>query len=121
MRVVLVCSHSDAVALPPQADSFNIVLMDNSGAHTAKRLKLPDNVAFVFQPAASPELNPAERVWHDLKGKLAWQTFTTLEELQQELLEHLHHYQNDTLRSLTGFAFLLQAIHLVDLIHVVCS
>jgi putative transposase len=40
--------------------------MDYSGAHTAKRLKLPPNVALVFQPAASPELNLAERVWQDV-------------------------------------------------------
>ena len=43
-----------------------LLLMDYSGAHTAKRLKLPPNVALVFQPAASPELNLAERVWQDV-------------------------------------------------------
>lgn len=62
--------------------TFNIVVMDNSGAHTAKRLKLPANVAIVFQPAASPELNPAERVWQDLKQQLSWLTFTNLEGLE---------------------------------------
>ena len=38
------------------ADSFNLLVMDNSGAHTAKRLNVPPNVGLVFQPAANPEL-----------------------------------------------------------------
>jgi hypothetical protein len=42
--------------------SFNLLLLDNT-AHIAKRLKIPSNVGLVFQPAATPELNPAERVW----------------------------------------------------------
>lgn len=46
-----------------QVRILNVWLLDTSGAQRAKRLKLPPNVALVFQPAASPELNPAERVW----------------------------------------------------------
>jgi hypothetical protein len=42
------------------ANSFNILLIDNVGAHIAERLMLASNVAAVFQLRASPELNPAE-------------------------------------------------------------
>lgn len=101
--------------------TFNVLLLDNSGAHTAKRLKLPPNVALVFQPAASPELNPAERVWQDLKEQLAWMTFADLDALEQELVERLNAYDADTLSRLTSYPYLVQAIHLIQAIHVVCS
>jgi len=94
-------------------NSFNILLLDNAGAHVAKRLCLPANVAFVFQPPASPELNPAERVWQDLKDQLAWMTFADLEALQQEVVEKLCAYDARTLQSLTSYPYLLEAIHVV--------
>jgi transposase len=101
--------------------TFNLLLLDNSGAHTAKRLKLPSNVAFVFQPAANPELNPAERVWQDLKEQLAWMTFADLDALEREIVERVNAYKEDTLSSLTSYPYLVQAIHLIQAIHVACS
>jgi len=52
-------------------DSLNLLLLDNSGAPTAQRLTLPENVRLVFLPPYCPELNPIERVWRDLKDALA--------------------------------------------------
>jgi transposase len=100
---------------------FNILLMDNSGAHTAKRLTVPANVALVFQPVANPELNPAERVWQDLKAQLAWLTFPDLDALEREIMERVNGYDAATLRSLTSYPYLVQAIRLIQAIHVVCS
>src|SRR5262245_61921586 len=99
--------------------TFTMLLMDNSGAHTAKRLTLPLNVALVFQPAASPELTPAERVWHDLKDQFAWLIFGDLDALEREIVERVRAYQAATLNSLTSYPYLVQAIHLIQAIHVV--
>jgi hypothetical protein len=60
-------------------DSLNLLLLDNSGAHTAQRLTLPENVRLVFLPPYCPELNPIERVWRDLKDALAWLQFPHLD------------------------------------------
>jgi transposase len=46
----------------PFADNLNILLLDNSGAHTAQRLMIPANVRLVFLPPYCPELHPIERV-----------------------------------------------------------
>jgi hypothetical protein len=67
-------------------DSLNILILDKSGAHTAKRLRLPENVRLVFLPPYCPELNPIERVWRDLKDELAWEQFTDL--ASQQLKHH---------------------------------
>lgn len=94
--------------------TFNIMMMDNSGAHKAKQLRIPANISLVFQPPANPELNPPERVWQDLKSHLAWQIFDDLAALQDELVKLLGEYDADTLRSLTGYPYLLQAIQAIS-------
>ncbi len=95
------------------ATTYNVVVLDNSAAHTTKDLRLPDNMAFVFLPPYSPELNPAERVWLDLRGRMAWQQFADLECLEDELCVHLDQYDAATFQSLTSYPYLIEAIHTV--------
>jgi transposase len=92
-------------------DSLNLLLLDNSGAHTAQRLTLPANVRLVFLPPYCPELNPIERVWRDLKDMLAWLQFASLEVQQDYVATLLKSYEPPTLQSLTGYAYLVAAIH----------
>lgn len=90
-------------------DSLNIVLLDKSGAHTAKCLKIPDNVRLVFLPPYCPELNPIERFWRDLKDDLAWQQFTDLALQREAVADLLRAYDTQTVQSLTGYSYLVQA------------
>ena len=63
-------------------DSLNILLLDNSGAHTARHIRWPAHVRCVWLPPYCPELNPIERFWRDLKDDLAWLQFTNLDAQQ---------------------------------------
>jgi putative transposase len=92
-------------------DSFNILLLENSGAHTAQRIRWPDNVRYVWLPPYCPELNPIERVWRDLKDDLAWQQFTDLDAQQGYVGDLLRAYDAPTLRALTGYTYLVEAIN----------
>lgn len=95
------------------AETFNVLILDNSAVHTSKTLRLPSNVALVFLPPYSPELNPAERLWHDLRGRMAWQVFTNLDELESTLCTHLTQYTPAMVQSLTGYPYLRKAIDAV--------
>jgi transposase len=92
-------------------DSLNILLLDNSGAHTAQRIRWPENVRCVGLPPYWPELNPSERVWRDLTDDLAWQQFTDLAAPQDSVANLLRAYEPPTLQALTGYAYLVDAIH----------
>jgi transposase len=83
-------------------DSFNLLLLDNSGAHTAQRIRWPAHVQSVWLPPYGPELNPIERVWRDVKVDLAWQQFVDLEAQQVDVGNLLQAYDAPTLQSLTG-------------------
>lgn len=91
--------------------SLNIVVLDNSAAHTAKKLTLPANVRCVFLPPYCPELNPIERLWRDLKDDLAWEQYTDLDHQQDAVADLLCAYDAPTIQSLTGYSYLLKAIH----------
>ena len=51
-------------------ESMNVLVIDGAPAHIAGSLILPDNVVLFRLPPYCPELNPAERVWQDLRKRL---------------------------------------------------
>jgi putative transposase len=92
-------------------DSLKILLLANSGAHTAQRLRWPENVRYVWLPPDCPELSPLERVWRDLKDALAWCQCPDLDAPQADVGDLLRAYDATALHSLTGYAYLVAAIH----------
>lgn len=89
---------------------LHIIQLDNSGAHTAANLNIPENIQLWFQPPYAPELNPIERLWKFIKDKLAWQLWTDLAALRQELEFHLGQLTKPIIASLTGWDFILDAL-----------
>jgi transposase len=49
-------------------DEHFVLIMDQAGWHRSKTLKLPDGITGLLLPAYSPELNPAENLWHFLRS-----------------------------------------------------
>ncbi|HXH09299.1 MAG TPA: transposase [Alphaproteobacteria bacterium] len=95
-------------------ERLNLLLLDHSGAHTARRLRWPEHVRPVWLPPYCPELNPMERVWRDLKDDVAWQQFSDLDAQQDRLSPLLQAFEADTLPSLTGYPDLVEAIDALD-------
>jgi len=94
--------------------SFHLLLLDNGAFHKAQALRLPPNVSLVFFPPYSPELNPTERLWRDLKDWLAPYQPSSLAQLSKLLCTRLTLYTPAALRSLTGFRYLLTAAQQVS-------
>lgn len=90
--------------------SLNVIQLDNSAAHTAHHLVIPDNIVLLFQPAHSPELNPIERVWQDIKVDLKGEVFDTLDDLRTAVREVLGYLTPEWLASISGYPHLLSAL-----------
>lgn len=63
-------------------EEFKIMVLDNGAFHKAKKLKVPENIALVFLPPYSPELNPAEKMWAKYKRQFSNLIFDSLEKLE---------------------------------------
>jgi transposase len=61
---------------------YKVVLLDNGRFHKGKNLVIPNNIKLVFLPPYSPELNPAELVWLNMKRKITNKVYKTMEELK---------------------------------------
>lgn len=85
---------------------FKVVILDNGAFHHAKSLAIPDNIALLFLPPYSPELNPAEKVWWMIKRELKMKLFRNIEQLQQALTIAINKIcTNHNIKKLTAFAY----------------
>jgi putative transposase len=94
-------------------ETLNLVLMDNGSCHTAKSLMIPDHVVCLFLPPYSPEFNPIERLWREVKESLAWLVAAALEELEHRVAMIITRYSRATIRSLTLYPYFVHVVNAV--------
>lgn len=94
---------------------LHIIQVDNAPAHNLSSSELPDKIILLFQPPASPEVNPTERVWEYLKGFLAWSVFNNLDELRTKVQEILASFTVSVIGFLTGWSWILHSLSLSHL------
>jgi transposase len=46
-----------------------VMVLDGASSHRARTLPVPGNVSLLHLPPYSPELNPVEILWHELREK----------------------------------------------------
>jgi transposase len=63
-----------------------VLVVDRAGWHLAHDLRLPDGIDLVFLPAASPELQPAERLWSLVDEPVVNRAFPDLNALETVLV-----------------------------------
>ena len=88
---------------------FIVMQVDGAGWHRANDLVVPENIRLISQPAYSPELNPVEHIWDELREKhFHNRCFPSLECVTQALCQGLTALADDAerLRSLTNFPHL---------------
>ncbi len=98
----------DAFAAYPE--SLNLLLWDGAPAHIAHALVILPNVVLIQLPAYSPELNPVERLWEDLRYRLGSELRQArrIEGARGRVDSRLLPQQ---LASLCGYEYLLQILH----------
>jgi transposase len=96
---------------PAYQNTLNSVVMDNGSCHKAKALVILDHVVCLFLPPYSPELNPVERLWQDLKDQLAWLLATAIEALERQVETIIRHYAKAAIQSLTSSPYFVQAVN----------
>ena len=76
--------HLEEISKKTEPGRVAVVIMDQAGWHTSSKLKKFDNVVLIMLPPYSPELNPVEQVWKQLReDSLANRCFKNYEDIVQ--------------------------------------
>jgi transposase len=80
-------------------DDNIVMIVDGAGWHTAHDLTVPPNMRLLPLPPYSPELNPVEHLWEELREKnFHNRIFSSMDALEQHLYEVLGAFEQDTNR-----------------------
>ncbi len=64
-----------------------ILITDGAAAHRSKNLKLDEKINLELLPAYSPQLNPVERFFREVRRRLKNRVFITYEEVEKAVIE----------------------------------
>jgi transposase len=94
-------------------DERIVMVLDGAGWHKSRRLKVPENMKLFSLPAYSPELNPVENIWEELREKhFHNRVFARLTDLEDQLLHGLLHLETnpEITRSIASWPWIINAI-----------
>jgi len=94
-------------------DDFILMVMDKAGWHQAKEVSIPDNMRIIFLPPYSPNLNPVEHLWEEIREK--WfpnKVFKSLDAVEGVLVQALASLERspEKVASITGFDWIKRII-----------
>lgn len=87
-----------------------LMFLDGASWHRANDLVVPEYMRFEALPPYSPQLNPAEHIWEDIREKwFANEVFNSLNDVEDRLAEALVTLENDRelVASTTGFDWIV--------------
>jgi hypothetical protein len=82
-----------------------VLVLDQAGYHTSSLLSVPEGLHLLFLPPYSPELQPAEHLWHYTDQPLINEHYPTIDALEDALADHCARLQRQraVIRSATLF------------------
>ena len=89
-----------------------ILVCDGAAWHRANALVIPENIRLVFLPPATPEMNPIEQIWKEIR-KLGFKNeiFKSLELVVKRLSDTICSLTCDTVKSITCRKWIVQCFN----------
>ncbi len=90
-------------------NDFILMVYDGAPCHSPGALDVPDHMMLLTLPPYSPELNPSENIWDDLREKFFGNTvFDSMDAVIDRLCIAMNHYVDhpEIVRSITAFPWI---------------
>lgn len=94
-------------------DEFILLFCDKAPCHSKKGLKIPENIKIFNIPPYSPELNPSENIWDDMREKFFTNyAFNSMDAVEEKLIEASLFYESNKklVKSITGFNWIVNTL-----------
>ena len=80
-----------------------LLVCDVAAWHTANALVIPQNIKLFFLPPATPEMNPIEQIWKEIrKCGFRNEMFQTLDKVIDRLCDTICSLSHDVIKSITA-------------------
>jgi putative transposase len=90
-------------------DDHMLLVCDRASWHTSKALAIPKNIELFFLPPATPEMNPIEQIWKEIRKRgFKNELFQTLDMVINRLCDTICSLSINTVKSITGRAWILK-------------
>jgi putative transposase len=85
-----------------------LLVLDGASYHGSNDLVVPKNIVLFYLPPATPEMNPAEQLWKEIR-KLGFknESFASISEVVDRLCETVVSLTKNTIMSITGREWIL--------------
>lgn len=93
-------------------DDIILLCCDGAAWHKSGKVKIPDNIKPFFIPPYTPEMNPIEQIWKELRQiGFRNEVFDTLEKVVDRLCESINRLTKQTIQSITGRQWILRCFN----------
>lgn len=91
-------------------DEHIVMVMDNAPCHRPKWVQDVSGITIVFLPPYSPQLNPAERFFEELRKSTANKVFETIEAVETVIDQKIKDLADDLegMKKLLGYPWILE-------------
>jgi len=92
---------------------FILLICDKASNHSIKGIKIPKNLIIFHIPPYSPELNPSENMWDEMREKyFVNYAFNSMDAVENKLVEASLFYESNPkiVKSITGWDWIVNTL-----------
>jgi len=84
-------------------NSIILLVLDGASWHKSKGLNIPNNIRLFFLPPATPEMNPVEQIWKEIRKRgFKNEIFKTLDKVIDRLCDTISDLSPSSIKSISG-------------------
>jgi transposase len=90
-----------------------LLVLDGAPYHRRGRLAVPDNITLLYLPPHSPELNPKENLWDEIREKIFKNyALKSMDEVRSKLRQAVLYIERNPklVRSITAFPYIVNSL-----------
>ena len=93
------------------SDDEIVLACDGAAWHKSSSLVIPKNIHLVFIPPYTPEMNPIEQIWKEIRTQgFKNEVFNSLSDVVDRLCDTISNLSNDTVKSITSRDWILSTV-----------
>lgn len=90
------------------SNDYILLVVDGAAWHKAKWLNIPENIELFFLPPYTPEMNPIEQIWCEIRKRgFKNEIFSSLDLVIERLCDVVNSLTNSVVKSITARSWIL--------------